>query len=329
MSYHYTLLAPHDYAAQVIAEINDAKARVYLATTTLIDDDTFSRGIIDALKYAAARGLDVRVAADAFTYTELRNFNLGSHFQTKRAKQARVLSDSMRAAGVKVRWMGQYAPLAILGRTHSKWCVIDNEVYSFGGVNLDKRSFSNIDYMLHTSSKELSDIIASLHKKMVSADKAHRTYKSYSVAHGDDTVLVDGGFVGNSIIYKRACELTAQAKSVVLVSQYCPTGKLSQLLNQKQATLYFNHWSRADNLNRALIRFGMKMSKLNTQYKKVPYLHAKCILFTMADDQKIALTGSHNFVYGGVLAGTREIALETSNEKLINQLEQFIQREVA
>ena len=48
------------------------------------------------------------------------------------------------------------------------------------------------------------------------------------------------------------------------------------------------------------------------------------MLFTFANGSKIALSGSHNFVNGGVLLGTREIALETSNPRIINQLEEFI-----
>ena len=46
--------------------------------------------------------------------------------------------------------------------------------------------------------------------------------------------MTDGGFQGDSIIYRSACELARQADSVLLVSQYCPTGKLSRILKQKK-----------------------------------------------------------------------------------------------
>jgi cardiolipin synthase len=44
----------------------------------------------------------------------------------------------------------------------------------------------------------------------------------------------------------------------------------------------------------------------------------------MADGSKVAITGSHNFASGGVWLGTREIALETRDPHIIEQLEQFV-----
>ena len=52
------------------------------------------------------------------------------------------------------------------------------------------------------------------------------------------------------------------------------------------------------------------------------------MIFTLEDGSKVAITGSHNFAYTGVLLGTREIALETSDPKIIGQLEKFIDKEV-
>ena len=59
-------------------------------------------------------------------------------------------------------------------------------------------------------------------------------------------------------------------------------------------------------------------------YTKHQYLHAKFMIFEMNDGQKIAVTGSHNFVNAGVLLGTREIALQTKNLLIIKQLEDFL-----
>jgi cardiolipin synthase len=142
-------------------------------------------------------------------------------------------------------------------------------------------------------------------------------------------VLTDGGFQGDSIIYRRVCELAKEAKEVLLVSQYCPTGKLARILRNKPAKLYFNPPELAGPLNRAVISVGMLFSHHKTLYKRDRYLHAKFMIFTMPSGEKIAITGSHNFVYGGVLLGTREIALETNDRKIIRQLEAFFQEHVA
>jgi len=61
----------------------------------------------------------------------------------------------------------------------------------------------------------------------------------------------------------------------------------------------------------------------------MPYLHAKFIIFTMKDGSKTAISGSHNFAYTGVLFGTREIALETTNPQVIGQLESFYKKYIA
>jgi len=71
------------------------------------------------------------------------------------------------------------------------------------------------------------------------------------------------------------------------------------------------------------------VSGFKTRYKKEPYLHAKFIIFTMEDGSKVAITGSHNFAYTGVLFGTREIALETTDPNVIEQLESFYRQYVA
>jgi len=329
MLHKYTLLKTDAYVSDVVSKINSAKHRVFLSSTTMIADDDNSSAIITSLKQAAERGLEVSIAADAFTYTEFRNFNFGDLFWSKRARRAKQLSKEIRESGAKVHWMGEFSVIAIFGRTHSKWCVVDDTCYTFGGINLDKRSFTNLDYMLRTKSSELAGELIREHNRMIDADKSRHPYRSYSFEYGKDKVLVDGGFIGNSIIYKRACQLTKKSKKVTLVSQYCPTGKLSRLLKKTDSKLYFNHWSQADGVNKWIIRTGMRNSKLVSKYQRVPYLHAKYIIFELKNGKKVALTGSNNFVYAGVLIGTREIALETTNQHLIKQLEGFLAQNVA
>ena len=48
------------------------------------------------------------------------------------------------------------------------------------------------------------------------------------------------------------------------------------------------------------------------------------MIFNMPDGRRIALTGSHNFSNAGVVLGTREIALQTENSEVIEQLENFL-----
>jgi hypothetical protein len=120
------------------------------------------------------------------------------------------------------------------------------------------------------------------------------------------------------------------AEKVVFVSQYCPTGKLARILKKHgKVKLYYNKPANAPGLNKFVIAFSAFVSGLKTSYRKKAYVHAKFIIFTMADGSKRAITGSHNFAYTGVLLGTREIALETGDSAIIDQLETFLHEKVA
>ena len=58
-------------------------------------------------------------------------------------------------------------------------------------------------------------------------------------------------------------------------------------------------------------------------YTHERYLHAKAMVFSRADGARVAITGSHNFVEGGVRLGTREIAMETRRPDTIAQILDF------
>lgn len=322
------LLLPPEYVADATKHISHAKHRVSFLSMVLADDPTTDE-LIDALSAAAARGVTVEVAADIFTYGELGGFFLPTWYRSKQSRRTNRLSKELIKSGVKFTWLGRSHATIFSGRTHIKWCVIDDLVYSFGGVNLYQKGIENNDYMFKILDSELADLLINEHHRLARADAGDYSYRSHSIAYGNDQILIDGGIFGDSIIYRRACKLAHSAKSVIFVSQYCPTGKLSSVLSKTDSSLYFNPPSKAAFLNRIVISVGMLFSGNRTLYTRPQYLHAKFILFTMKDGSKIALTGSHNFVRGGVMLGTREVALQTENPIIISQLENFYTRYVA
>ncbi len=317
------LLLPAAYVTDAAQHIRLAKTRVSLLTMVVADDASTDE-LIDALSEAAERGVDVEVSADIFTYGELSGFFFPTRYRTAQSRKTTRMSKRFINSGVKFIWLGRSHATLFSGRTHIKWCMVDDTVYSFGGVNLYKKGIENNDYMLTIDDGLLADRLIDEYHRLVRADAGDYSYRSHSFKHGDDTVLIDGGFVGDSIIYRRACQLAAEATHVTLVSQYCPTGKLSGLLKKTSSRLYFNPPSNAHHLNRAVIRTGMFLSGHKTLYTKSRYLHAKFMLFDMPDGRRVAMTGSHNFVNAGVLLGTREIALQTENPRTIKQLEDFL-----
>ena len=322
------LMLPDEYLADATRHIANATTRVSLLTMIVVDDPK-THILIDALCEAAEHGLTVTVAADMFTYTEI-----GGHFRfnTRRSKKVRHLTamqHRLQKSGVTFRWLGKAASSLINGRTHSKWLVVDDTVYAFGGVNLYELGLSNTDYMFTINDALLADHLAFEEARIIKADHDSHAYRSHTF--GDDTtqVLIDGGFSGDSIIYRHACKLARAATDIVYVSQFCPTGKLAHLLAKTNSTLYFNPWNQATSLNALAIRMGSALSGLKTSYTRPEYLHCKFMLFTLPDGSKRAITGSHNFSAAGVWLGTREVALETSDPHIIKQLERFVADKIA
>lgn len=235
----------------------------------------------------------------------------------------------LKKAGVTFQWLGRGRVTLYHGRTHTKWCIIDNTIFSFGGVNLYSGGIQNVDYMFELHNEALANRLAQEQIRIQKAEKNSTNFPSFAYEQDGLTVLIDGGIIGQSIIYRRALELSEQATRITYVSQYGPTGRLAQRIKKVPSRLYFNRSNQAAGKNKVALIYSRIVSGLRTEYTRARYLHAKCIIFTLKDGSKIALTGSHNFAQTGVLLGTREIALETKDPAVIKQLEKFIKQEVA
>ena len=322
------LLSPHQYIREATKAVNEASRRVYLISMVIGDHES-THSLIAALEAAAKRGVEVVVAADIFTFGEVSNGFLPFRYYSRGARSTNRMVKHLKRAGVKFRWLGRGRITLYHGRTHSKWCVADDTLFIFGGVNLYEEGITNVDYMFTLTDPQLADRIVAEQKRIQRAEARSNNYHSVAYEHGGMTVLIDGGIIGQSVIYRRVIELAEKATHITFVSQYCPTSRLARTIKKVPSTLYYNRPQQADGLNRLVIQFSQLISGLKTSYTRGRYLHAKFIIFTMKDGSKIAITGSHNFAYTGVLLGTREIALETADPHVIAQLEGFIASEVA
>ena len=321
------LLSPKDYMQSLVKDIIHAKYRVTIFSH-IISYDKSTSGLIDSLCHAAERGVIVEVSGDVFTYGILGGWKVVPHKPNERIRALRTMIRKFKNSGVRYRWIGQFGPFLFAGRTHVKWCVIDDIVYSFGGVNLYAKGLKDVDFMLRCQDEKLADNLIAEQSKIARADRVGKFYKSRQFASKNGQVLIDGGRPGDSIIYRRACNLAKRASDIILVSQYCPTGKIGKILSQKKAQIYFNHSGQAHGLNKTLISFSTFMTGYRSLYERSPYIHAKFMIFTMPNGTKITLTGSHNFVRGGVILGNREIALETSDPTIIGALEAFLEKKI-
>jgi len=320
------LVLPPDYMKQATELIKKAEKRVFLIAMVVADHPA-THELLAAIEDAAKRGVKVTVTADVFTYGEVSGGFLPLRYYSPGVKDVNRMVKKLKSAVVKFYWLGRGHATMLNGRTHSKWCVIDDECFVFGGVNIYQNGIAeNRDYMFRLKNNHLADRLVYEQGRIAKADRASTNYPSVTYELEGNSVLIDGGIIAQSVIYRRAIELSQEASHILFVSQYCPTGKLARILKKKDVDLYFNHPENAEGFNVPLIRLSMLTSGFKTSYTKEPYIHAKFMIFTMKDGSKVALTGSHNFAYTGVLLGTREIALETSDPKIIGQLESFYKK---
>lgn len=322
MSKKPTLLLPEEYVKDATAAIRKAKRRVSFLCMMITDDEATDE-FIEALNEASLRGVHVEVAADVFTYGELSGHFIPTGYFSKQSRATTNMARHFQKSNVVFNWLGRFANTPFTGRTHIKWCVVDDTIYAFGGVNLYEKGILNNDYMIKVTDPQLANQLDDEYERLVRADQGRFAYRSRSIPSPIGTVHIDGGLPLDSIIYRRVCSLAKAASSVLYVSQYSPTGKLNRYLKQTESFLYFNTLAGASPLSKVVIRILEFLTHNKTLYKRSTYLHAKFMIFTMPDGKKIAVTGSHNFVHGGVLLGTREVALETEDKDIIKQLEEF------
>ena len=323
------LVSPTQYIRDATEAAHHAKKRIYILSMVLANHEA-TQPLIDAIKEAAKRGVVVYVAADIFTYGEVSGGFLPVRYYSHGSRDTNRMVKALKKAGVHFTWLGRGRITLFHGRTHSKWCIVDDMVFTFGGVNLYEGGIHNTDYMFKQHDKRLANRLVEEQERIIRAERASLNFPSTVYEKDDETsILIDGGIVGQSVIYSRVIELAQQATHITFVSQYCPTGKLARILKATPSDIYYNRPFQAEGLNQLVIRIGQFITGLKTDYKNPRYLHAKCMIFTLKDGTKIALSGSHNFAYMGVILGTREIALQTSNPEIITQLEAFIKKEIA
>lgn len=326
------LLLPTDYVAQATELVKKATDRIYIISLSL------TRGLatdelIDEIIRAAGRGVEVHIAVDLLTFICDKSSRLPSRLVGRDMAKTNQLRRDLQLAGAHFHWLGIQRVPYLIGRTHSKWTIIDDDVFSFGGVNLNQSGvLERTDYIFHLHSHRIANRLVAEQNLIELMDPEKRRINDHRITTDYGELLLDSGRFGHSVIYNHAVRLARQAKDIVVVTQYCPSGRLGKILRSKDtnARVYFNpKGSAADAANNLMIGSKRTVSEQKNSYTRNRYLHAKFIIATMPDGSKRAITGSHNFTTIGVHVGTREIALETSDPAVIGQLEDFLEKYVA
>ncbi len=319
------VITAKQYYDQLIIKIPQASQRIIIAVMVM-SAGRHTDKLFDLLRDALGRGVKVHIVLDKWSKLSLaREKGMSSKAFTQIIKCTVLQLEDLQMLGATISWVGTIGPNPFKGRCHIKIAVIDDFIYSFGGVNFNDAAFEHIDFMFTTQDSGQAGVLQTLVQNI--AENA--LLKDCEIMLGTKaSLLFDAGQPGVSIIYERACALAAQAKKIYYISQMCPSGRLGMLIRQTDHICYFNRPLQGSIFLTASLVIDMFRSGLRTNYHRNEYLHAKCILFVMKDGSKQLLSGSHNFSWRGVAYGTQEIALHSLDVQLWDSVYTFMKREV-
>lgn len=221
------------------------------------------------------------------------------------------------------------------GRDHRKIYVADDVSYSFGGCNFTRESFyHNHDFLLRTRHEELADYLFSLVRSEAAQNEP--VADEMKAFGSDDTVFVDGGKRNRSTIQEVAKVIAQDAAPGTMryVSQFRPSDPIEGALYDKEPVI--SVFNRSQNIQ-GVMRFQQRLEEVHPPLPRIfypeRYVHAKLITAMLLPNHDrefipqggpVILTGSHNYHEWGVRAGTKEIALLSSQEALVEEANTWI-----
>lgn len=321
----FTLMDGDAYYDALLKKLPKAKTRIVLAAMIILWGKK-TDAVFAELEKAVNRGVRVHVLLDNYTRLQVRELS-PRNLSRLRLKKTLLLLDELAQKGARVDFVGKLGINPFKGRCHVKITVIDDNSYSFGGLNFSDENFANSDYMLHSKSPEVADCLEQLADRIgATTGPMPDAEVALSLAQ---SILFDGGQQESSIIFERAVILADQAKKVYFVSQMAPSGALAHALRATDTTYYFTRpeqmpvpssWGQA---------FDQQRYRIANQYQLARYIHAKFMLFELQNGEKALLSGSNNFSYRGVAYGTKEIALYSTDTRLWRQLYNFFEAHIS
>lgn len=312
-------LTAQQYYQQLLQQIPQAKKRIVIAAMIIQVDDA-TQPIFDAIVHAMQRGVEVLIVVDIYSKAvrprRLNHRQFGHVWHQTSKTFARL-----RELGAQVQVVGHLGLNPTRHRCHIKITIIDDQVYSFGGVNLSAGSFQNIDYMLATKNAQIANTLDNLVQR-IALGQPMIDFEQQLDQH--TTLLFDAGKRRRSIIYDYAYRLAAQAARIYSVSQMVPSGRLARVIKRTENENYFNHpWQAAKFLAIALIIDKIRTGLKNSYHRPI-YLHAKFILAELPGGKKALVSGSHNLSWRGVVYATKEIAIYSTDPKLWADLKAYV-----
>jgi hypothetical protein len=319
------LIEPKAYCQALLRDIPKSKKRIVLAAMIIVWGE-HTAPILTAIKEAAKRGVEVQILLDNYTRLPILYGLTPRRSRGERLRHTFQLLEEISRLGGDVYYFGKIGVPPQKGRCHVKITVIDDVSYSFGGINFMDQSLTYVDYMLASSDPKIADCLEQLVRRIGTMKPPLLDGEVAVDTH--NTILFDGGRPGHSIIYERACELASQAKKIYYVSKTTPSGELTTFMHERDSVYYFNRPQNISAPESWAQSFDQQRYRIPNSYTGKENLHAKYILFELHNGNRAILSGSNNFSYRGVAYGTQEIALQSTDPILWQQLHDFTQKNV-
>jgi cardiolipin synthase A/B len=333
---HFTVLKPAEFITDVRLEAEQARQRVWAQAMDVEPGevaDTFFHILLESRK----RNFDTRFHIDYFSLMVTNGiFNYlpaisGKSRRNRRKKMAAKLKlvEKIENAGIKLLFTNPPTVgdriFPVRGRNHMKIVVVDDVAW-IGGVNFTDPSFLAFDCMVKITDPHLVGEVAYVFEQIDNKEQL----RDMSIECTDTTrLLVDGGTINRSLILRHTIELVNHAKdSLILISPLIPDAELLSVLKHAikkgvKVEIISADSKRMPGIFTLLDEFNGFMMRLRggripIQFKN-HLVHAKILIA----DNREAIVGSHNFSSRGVRMGTEEIALQSTDPVLVNNLISF------
>jgi phosphatidylserine/phosphatidylglycerophosphate/cardiolipin synthase-like enzyme len=321
--------------------------RILLMSMTLEPTEPEIAKVLHEIELAAARGVTVNIAIDAHSFL-LNPSHLPGPLWSRRKlseKLPRYYLNKLRAIEKINAYPTAHADiinipsrrysLPVVGRSHIKAAIINDDVF-IGGCNLEQGK--RMDLMAHWQSRDDAERLYALLTQVIHGKQTSTVLAGIDrrmAISGGNQLLIDAGTKRQSIIFDEAMNMIDSAeKWLVITCQYFPnsiTAKhlVAAMRRGVKVEVLYSHphhhgliggFGQHVNILRERTRVPRSLFKDGLS-RKEPMLHAKLI----ACDKGIML-GSHNYVRAGVLLGTAEIALKSSDIGLAREAVKSLHR---
>jgi phosphatidylserine/phosphatidylglycerophosphate/cardiolipin synthase-like enzyme len=346
----FQFITNREYFDELIVSLRATKRgdRVLLMSMLLEPTEPEIAVIMREMEHAASRGVRVSLAVDAHSFLVNAPTHMPGPLWARRSlpknvpkifrHKLRILESinnypTGNADIINLPRSSVSVPIA--GRSHIKTAIINDRIF-LGGCNLGFTHF--IDVMISWHDRQSADSLYQILLDIIGSKHSGRAMswhdKNVSVTQ-NASIFIDSGRRGQSEIFKEALALIDSARDwLIITGQYFPNavtaGHLLKAAKRgvKVEVIYSHpkHQGLIGGLGQqvSILRERTRLPKVlfeNALSRNDPMLHAKLI----ASDAGVMI-GSHNYVRAGVMLGTAEIALKSSDEKLAREAVKTLRR---